>query len=458
MKNLEYFSEEFQYEAVKALIEDTTLMGRVYKILDQNAFSNAALRTIVGVCKEFYKNKGTAIDYVSLKIIGTGVCKTDDSKTEVLQAIALIKAASSIGQDTIEDSLIKFFKLKHLAKIANKIIDDINSNETDDLIIKRGVKGFEDVANLGKDESETTFFNEATIVNACTSGDNDVVPTGITKLDELLAGGLGRQEIGLFVAPTGYGKTTAGTIFAHNAATQGYKALQIYFEDRPQDIVRKHIAMATSTNSNFFRKLDEEVAKEISNNLLQKSDTKTLSENLILCKMPDAETTVEDIDNKIKELINLYGFHPDMIVIDYFSSLRHSENLNRDPIEAQTRCMKKIKEMIAYKYNAAVWVMQQTNRQAVSKEGDASGMGNWQGAYAATQPASVWITLQRSKEQKQNFRADLIFNKTRHSQPKEDLLDIVFDNAKLQIDCDEPASDPLSWEDSNEDYQARFGN
>ena len=163
--------------------------------------------------------------------------------------------------------------------------------------------------------------------------------------------------------------------------------------------------------------------------------------------MADGNTTVEDIDNLLRSLTN-NGFKPDMVLIDYFSSLKHSTNPNKDKWEAQARCMRKIVDTIAYKYNCAVWVMQQTNRGAVSKEAD-NTMASWQGSYEATQPASVWLMLQRTKEQKANFKADLIFHKTRHSQPKNDLYDIVFDNARLRMDCSGAmdSDDELEWKD-----------
>ena len=267
-------------------------------------------------------------------------------------------------------------------------------------------------------------------------------------MDECLCGGLGRGEIGLFAAPTGYGKTTAATIFAHNASKLGYNVVQIFFEDKPEDIVRKHLAMIMDTNSNTFRRMDEDEAGRIANDAMSRTGSITVSEHLKLVRMADGNTTVEDIDNLIKGLINADDFKPDMVLIDYFSSLKHSSDPFKNKWEAQARCMRKIVDTIAYKYNCAVWVMQQTNRGAVAKEAD-NTMASWQGSYEATQPASVWLMLQRTKEQKANFKADIIFQKTRHSQPKNDLYDIVFDNARLRMDCSGAmtADDDLEWKD-----------
>ena len=445
LENKDYFDEEFQYEAVKALLEQTGLFGKMYGILEQNAFKDNALRAIVAFSKDYYKKNGFPPDYVAIKAGLKGKAGLDT--TDLCSSIARLKCASTEGQDVIVENLYKFFKLKAITALINKGMEMINGNEDDDKIISKFTKEIEKISAIGKDNGLITSFNEDTITNACMRGDNEVVPTGIKELDECLCGGLGRGEIGLFAAPTGYGKTTAATIFAHNASKLGYNVVQIFFEDKPEDIVRKHLAMTMDTNSNAFRRMDEDEAGRIAKDAMTRDGSVAVSEHLRIVRMADGNTTVEDIDNLLRSLTN-NGFKPDMVLIDYFSSLKHSANPVKDKLEAQARCMRKIVDTIAYKYNCAVWVMQQTNRGAVSKETD-NTMGSWQGSFEATQPASVWLMLQRTKEQKANFKADLIFHKTRHSQPKNDLYDIVFDNARLRMDCSGAmnSDDELEWKD-----------
>lgn len=431
-KNLDLFKPEFQYEAVKALIEETGVFAKMSKIIDQNSFSDVQLRAIVGILKDYFKKNGRVPDYVSLKVICGD--KYPKEYAEYATAIARLKSASSVGQDTIIESMTKFFKLKYLVKTANKILDGIETNEDDEKLVKNATKAFEDMLALGQENNVTVSFNKDAIIRACMAGDNEVIPTGIPELDERLCGGLGRGEIGLFVAPTGYGKTTAGTIFAHNAAKAGFKALQIFFEDKPDDMVRKHIAMEYERNINYFREMDEKVATVVADDMIANKAFESLSDNLKLVRMSDGTTTVEDIESKIKSLINSDGFRPDLIIIDYFSSLKHSASPMKDKNDAEAYCMKKIIDRIAVGFNCAVWVLQQTNRTAVQQDSQ-NGMGNWQGSFQATQPASVWLELRRTAEQRKEYKADILFNKTRHSHTKEDLLDIKFDNGRMVLDC-----------------------
>ena len=431
----EFFYEEFQYEAVKAILDDSEVMPAIYNILDQNAFQNKGLAKVVGITKEYYHRNGYVPDDVSLKLLIKERAINDADYAECLSAYMMARNASDLGRDTVKETLINFFKAKYLVKTANLILEAASKNEDVGKMIKKVQKEFDNVYSAEPEGEVMTTINTETVRWAIMQGDNESIPTGIKKLDNYLIGGLGRKEIGLFVAPTGYGKTTAGTIFAHNAALKGYKVVQFYFEDKPEDIIRKHLAMTMNENTRSFMGMNESEAESAIGNIEQTGIYDTVGKNLIIYKLEVGKTTVEDIEMKIKRLITDHGFKPDMIVIDYFSCLKMSTNPTKNSWEAEANAMRKIKEM-SFKYNMAVWVMQQTNRTAVSKDGDSDTMGNWQGSFAATQPASVWLLLKRTKEQKENFRADIIFLKTRHSQPREDLIDIVFDNSKLQIDCD----------------------
>ena len=213
LENKDYFDEEFQYEAVKALLAQTGLFGKMYGILEQNAFKDNALRAIVAFSKDYYKKNGFPPDYVAIKAGLKGKAGLDT--TDLCSSIARLKCASTEGQDVIVENLYKFFKLKAITALINKGMEMINGNEDDDKIISKFTKEIEKISAIGKDNGLITSFNEDTVTNACMRGDNEVVPTGIKELDECLCGGLGRGEIGLFAAPTGYGKTTAATIFAH---------------------------------------------------------------------------------------------------------------------------------------------------------------------------------------------------------------------------------------------------
>lgn len=454
MQNTDFFSPDYENEAIKALIEDSELIGKVYNVLDQNYFNTPAARVLVATIKEYYKETGRTPDYTTLMLKAQDKTKGHNIG-EVSTKVMTVKSTASSGQKAVEEHLIKFFTLKEIMKMSKQIEEGIKSNDPTDTIIKKTMKQMDKISAIGERQDTVTSMTAENIKRALTSGDNETISTGVPEIDEAMAGGLGRQEIGLFVAPTGFGKTTMATVLANNAALAGYKVMQIYFEDKPDDLIRKHFAKVSGVRCGLLKGMSDTEMNNILSTLDEgfKPKMDTLLENLRMVKMPDGTTTVEDIEEEIRHHIN-NDFRPDLITIDYFSSLKHSSNPTKKSFEAQASCMRKIKEL-AYKYNLAIWVMQQTNRTAVTKDGDSNSMGNIQGSFEATQPVSVWLTLARTNEQKANGRADIIFNKTRHSQPKTNLENILFDNGKLIIKMDSESGSAVDdmYDGIAEDYQ-----
>ena len=53
--NLGYLGPEFQYKLVRAFMDDHKFFVGINNIIDQNMFTESALRTYVGVLKEYYE-------------------------------------------------------------------------------------------------------------------------------------------------------------------------------------------------------------------------------------------------------------------------------------------------------------------------------------------------------------------------------------------------------------------
>ena len=447
--NLAYMGQDFQYAAAKMLIEDQRLFRDLYKILDQNCFSDPVIRKIIGTEKDMYAKNKIVPSYseIEMRIRSKEIDAIEVEYVE--ETIDKLKRTSSSGYVYIKEELINFFKWKYAILVFNKGLEKLK-DVYDETAFKKVLKDVVILTNPEENYQEIKFTKE-NVIKVLTEGEEEVIPTGINEVDKRIAGGLGRTEIGLFTALTGYGKTTFGSVIAHNAAVNGYKVLQIYFEDKQTDMLRKQLSIIDSgVQINKLMGMTYESAEMYASKIVKENGFLKASENHILAKMENKETTVEDIEDLIEHLLNNEDFRPDMIVIDYFGCLKFSRNGAKDIYLAQADCMRKIKNL-AFNYNVAIWIMQQNNRPSSDKT---AGMGNWQGAYEATQPASVWIELQRTKEQKENGRADLIFNKTRHSQPKEDLLDIVFNNGTMTIDCTDTTEIELNEIYKYNDYES----
>ena len=448
-EDLAYLGMDFQYAAVKCLFEDPRLLADLYGILDQNCFTDSYLRQIVGMLKEKYKGMGVVPTYKEMLLYLSGKATKKDDDEFFKETLNKIKGSTDIKPAVAKEQITEFMKWKYMIGVFKEGMEKLRDG-WDEKSYKKALQKLETLQKFGNDNSVTIKVDEDTIMKAIMEGDEDMVPTYVPEIDKRLGGGIVKGDIALFNAPTGGGKTTFSTLLAHNAAVNGYNVLQIFFEDRPSDIIRKHIAIDSNVTIGKLKKFSYGDAESFIRKLENVNGHTQLSNNLYICRMEDRNTTVEDIENKIIELGSSQGWRPSLILIDYFSCLKHSSNPLKDKNDAEAGCMRKIKEKIALKYNTAVWVMQQTNRNGMGRDSSA-GKDNWQGSIQATQPASVWIEMRRTNEQAISGECDLVFHKTRHSKMLGNLYDIKFDNGIPGIDCRNADAGPESLEyDENE--------
>lgn len=452
--DLSYLGIDFQYAAVKVLFEDPQLLGDLYKILDQNCFTDTYLRQVVGTLKDKFNSMGAVPTYKEVLLYLSEKSTNEDDNEFFKETIEKVKKSSEIKPGVAKDMLTQFMKWKYMIGIFRQGLEKLRDG-WDDVSYRKALRDLETLQKFGTDNSVLIKYGKDTIVKTLTEGVDDIVPTGVPEIDKRLNGGVIKGDIAIFNAPTGGGKTTFSTILAHNAALNGYNVLQIFFEDRPYDIIRKHIAIEWGAPIRKLKNMSDTEAKKAVAHLNDKNGYVSLHENLYICKMEDRNTTAEDIENKIIELGSSEGWRPDLIIIDYFSCLKHSSNQYKDKYDAEAGCMRKIKEKIAMKYNTAVWVMQQTNRNG-SAVGSEAGKENWQGSIQATQPASVWIEMRRTNQQAIDRRCDLVFHKTRHSKMMDNLYDILFDNGLLKIDCSAGGNESLEYDEKEEFKPSKY--
>ena len=88
------------------------------------------------------------------------------------------------------------------------------------------------------------------------------LPTGIPRLDAMLAGGLFRGSCTLLSGAPGAAKTTLGTLFLHTMCDRGERALWIGFDEAPGEVIRnmtsvgiglsRHVAAGLLRMHSFF--------------------------------------------------------------------------------------------------------------------------------------------------------------------------------------------------------------
>lgn len=421
-----YIDEPKQRIVAKGLIEDNKLFSQLHKLIVPNAFGELNVRIMMGEVMKYYDEKGKVPSYDILEVLLMEKAKTPIERDEFKSLLNIMKEDKILSDlHDMKEHAVRFFKQQETIKLSNKILQSIEAGYDDDKL-RALLDDAKDILvptdnDLGAspvDYMEEIFNDE----------DAEKVPTGYFELDAVLGGGLQKGNVGLLAAHTGAGKTTFSTAMAVQAAIQGYKVLQIVFEESEKDIIKKQYACLTKDYvSNMSRKrISEQTKAEV------RRWMPIVSQNMLIKRLQNTKTTWEEVENYIFNLIMVKNFNPDVIFIDYFDCLKHTTDMRLTQVQAATRCIKKIDDF-AKTHKYAIWVMQQTNRQGAQAATKGDVEGNIQGAFAVQQTTAVNMYLTKSEEEKTTNKATLTLKKNRQGCLCT-FESFYFNNGTLQID------------------------
>lgn len=435
--NLEYLGVEFQYRLIKAFIEDSGFFRDLNSVVEQNMFTETYLRTIVGVMKDYYNRQESVPSYEMIEILLRQKITVEDEIQYYTETLDKIRKTTTEGYKEIEDLAEKFFFQQNLIKVSNQIKSmasggDISKYDE----CKQLLEGALSVGR--KNDNTTTPFQS---IDDDLSPESVVtIPTGIEKLDASLGGGIDKGKVGLIICPMGCGKTSMTTCLAANAARtlckqndfEGYKVLQICFEDMPRDLHRKYIANVTKVEARNLNE-SESTTETVKAILRNSADFKLIDSNIKIMNLYTGEETATSIKEKIKKKIN-EGFKPDVVIIDYFECIECEAGYSRsDVTEREGRTMRKFENM-AKELDVALWIPTQGNRESISAElvtNDKVG-----GSIRKNQIAQVVLSITRSVDDVRNKRATLAILKNRTGEAGLTLNGVFFDNGTCTINTE----------------------
>ena len=439
-RTLGFLGADYQYRLVNSFVEDGKFFKDIYSVIEQNAFTEPCLRGIVGVMKDYYDATGSVPSYDMIVIkVREKLVHNDDDKQYYDETIDKLKRTSCEGRTEIENLGLEFFKQQEVIRCANEMIQSVVAGATMDEVSKYEQEMSDIFSVHRKEDSISSPFES---IEDDLSEEHTVhIPTGVDKLDDVLGGGLEKGKIGLIIGPTGFGKTSMTTCYAANAATclceannnEGYKVLQIIFEDTHRDIHRKYISKVSQVETADLNK-DEETTDRVRDILANSKDKELINRNIRIVRFPSGEKSVADIKNYILKLTN-EGFKPDLVIIDYFECIAPEPGTGKlDVTEREGRVMRKL-ENLAAELDIALWVPTQGNRDSIMSEiVTTDKMG---GSIKKGQISHVIISISKTPEQKKEHKATISLLKNRGGRDTINLEGVYFNNGTCTIDCSE---------------------
>lgn len=421
-KNFDYLGSSFQLQLINQIILDKEFSRSIIDVVDVNYFENKYFKLIIQMIREYYSKYEHTPTFDTLEQITKSELQQESASKIVIDTLKKIKEAPVEGGEFVQEKARKFCKQQELQKAMNnaqKIIDGGEFENYDK--VEQLVK-----SALQVGEREEGIINVFSNLEEVLDEDyRHPIPMGIPGIDRLLKGGLAKGEIGVILAPTGVGKTTLMTKITNHAFNLGYNVLQLFFEDNPKIIQRKHIVLWTKIHPDDLTLKKDEVLKKVT------EIKTTMSNQLILQKLPSDTMPMSQIKNMVRKLI-ADGIKIDMISLDYIDCVLPDRNLG-DEWKSEGSVMRAF-EAMCHELDLVGWTATQGNRSSISSEVVTTDqMG---GSIKKAQVGHVIITVAKTLQQKEMKLATIAITKSRIGDDGIVFENCKFDNGMIEIDTD----------------------
>jgi len=323
-KNFEYLGNTFQLQLLNQIVVDREFSSSIMDVIESSYFDNKYFKIILQMTKEYYKKYESTPNFETLDQIVKSEISQELVAKIVVDTIKQIRNAPLEGTMFVQEKALKFCKQQELQKAMDKAQKIINEGDFESYDKVEGL--VREALQVGERETGITdiFANLDTVL------DEDFrhpIPMGISGIDKLLKGGLAKGEIGVILAPTGVGKSTLLTKIANTAFNLGYNVLQIFFEDNPKIIQRKHFTLWTGIAPDDLVLHKEEVMSKIN------EVHETMKNELILKKLSSDSMTMNQIKTQVRKII-ADGTKIDLILLDYIDCVL-PESSSKDEWKAE---------------------------------------------------------------------------------------------------------------------------
>jgi len=422
-KNFGYLGNTFQIQLLNNIVLYKDFATSIVDVIEPKYFDNQYFKLIMQVLKEYYQKYEHTPSYNTLEQLIKSEVSSPMAQKMVLDMLEQVKEAPADGETFVQEKGLKFCKQQELQKVmsrAQKIIDkgDFESYDHLEEMVREALQ----VGEVDTGTSEV-FTNLEEVLE---EDFRHPIPMGIPGIDNLLKGGMAKGEIGVILAPTGVGKSTFLTKISNHAFNLGYNVLQIFFEDNPKIIQRKHFTLWTEIAPDLLSMHKDKVINKV------QEIRENAPNKLVLKKLPSDTLTMNQIKNQIRKM-TAEGTKIDLVVLDYIDCVVPDKNLG-DEWKSEGSVMRGFESM-CHELNLVGWTATQGNRSSISSEVVTTDqMG---GSIKKAQVGHVIISVAKSLQQKEMNLATIAITKSRIGKDGIVFENCKFDNEMLEIDTEQ---------------------
>ena len=371
------YGYSFQTKLIACLFKDRAFLQQIMDILDPVYFESEANITIVDNIKEYFQEykQPPTMEVMSVKV---KELENDMLRTQVVEHLKdSYKQLDAPDLDFVKEQTIKFCKNQVLKSAIMESVQLLERGEYEQIKMT-----IDDAMKAGLERAIGHEYIEE-IDQRYLESVRNTVTTGWDIIDDIADGGLGKGELGVFVAPSGIGKSWALVNVGAAAVKAGLNVIHYTLELNESYVGLRYDAVLSGIQAQELKYHIEEV-KDIVGKLKGK---------LIVKYYPTKGGTVNTLASHI-EKCRLQGFDPDLIIVDYADLLRgHGKEVRHElgNIYEDLRGL-------AGEHEIPVWTASQANRSALSD--DIIGAEKIAESYAKIMTADFVVSLSRKIEDK----------------------------------------------------------
>ena len=233
-----------------------------------------------------------------------------------------------------------------------------------------------------------------------------LIPTLWTEVDEVLGGGVGRQELLLFAANSGVGKSITMLNLSVNLLMQGLNGIYFTLELSEEVVAKRMDSMITGIGQqDIFKNINK-----ISHDLEQIKDQMG---KFYVKRFPESSTNANHLRAYIKEFEAVNGFLPDFIVIDYLDLMTTNHKIPADNLFIKDKYVAEEARALGHDFDCLVISASQLGRAAL--EADHVHQGHIQGGISKVNTCDNFIAIVQTEQMRAAGEYWFEYAKTRNS-------------------------------------------
>jgi replicative DNA helicase len=339
--------------------EDAKKFSQVFK---PEWLNKIEYRPVLAEIYAFVRKKGESPSLVTLNKI----FEDKDAEAYKLRYSGILKELEEVNPDR-SNMIFTLGQAKNVA-IVRSFIEMTNDqgflNQQENYDGDTMLKSIHAWGNKFLDSSEDRTMDIKTAIEHLVQStgfikDNTRIPCGIDCLDTWTGGGLRKKQLGIIMSPTGHGKTSILIIMGHKIATIEHKKVWIITNELPIEEVTERL-LSRMTGVSMDSIMEDPI---IAYNGLDRHWQSGLDTRLRITEC-NREISTDDIESEMSKCIALYGWKPDVIMLDFMERMKPSlTGYGRDKEWQWMGAIAKDLARFVKRYDMLVWTAAQTNRE-----------------------------------------------------------------------------------------------